>query len=63
MRSRLLTASAGKGFNLLIDLKRLIIEMRVHPSANASDVDAIQNEVQAKGMLPEIVKPSELSAH
>ena len=57
-----LATSAGKGFNLLIDLKRLITEIRVHPSAKADYVVSIQKEVERKGILPEIVKVSELAA-
>ena len=57
-----LAASAGKGFNLLIDLKRLVTEIRVHPSMKADYVGSIQKEVEKKGISPEIVKPSELAA-
>lgn len=55
-----LKATAGKGFNVLIDLKRLVTEIRVHPSANADYIVSIQNEVEKKGISPDIVKPSEL---
>lgn len=58
-----LLETAGKGFNLLIDLKRLVNEIRVHPSANADFIKAIQNDVAAKGISPEVVKTSELSVN
>lgn len=57
-----LVGTAGKGFNLLIDLKRLVNEIRVHPSANTDFIEAIQKGIAAKGLSPEIVKTSELSA-
>lgn len=56
-----LAASAGKGFNVLIDLKRLVTEIRVHPKSNPDYIALIQKEVEKKGLSPEIVKPSELA--
>jgi hypothetical protein len=57
-----LVASAGKGFNVLIDLKHLVSELRVHHSANPDYLGSIQREVERKGISPELVKRSELSA-
>ena len=47
---------------MLLDLKRLVTEIRVHPSADVDYVVSIQKEVEKKGISPEIVKPSELAA-
>ena len=57
-----LAASAGKGFNLLIDLTRLVTEIRVHPKSDPDYISLIQKEVERKGLSPTIVKPSELAA-
>ena len=57
-----LAASAGKGFNLLIDLKRLVSEIRVHPKSDLNYIALIQKEVARKGLSPEIVKSSEFAA-
>lgn len=55
-----LSASAGKGFNVLIDLKRLVTEIRVHPSSDANYIASVRQEVEKKGLSGEIVKASEL---
>jgi len=57
-----LAGSAGRGFNVLIDLKRLVTEIRVHPKSNPDYIALIQKEVEKKGLSAEIVKPSELAA-
>ena len=55
-----LVAAAGKGFNLLIDLKRLVREIRVHPSAPGDYADEIRRLLAAKHLSPELVRPSQL---
>lgn len=55
--------TAGKGFNLLIDLKRLVNEVRIHPSADQEYLESIQNEVARKGLAPDVVKRSEFAAN
>ena len=57
-----LSSSAGKGFNVLIDLKRLVSEIRVHPSAGEDYLHSIQREVESKGISQGVVMPSELPA-
>lgn len=54
-------ASAGKGFNILLDLQRLVTEIRVHPKSNSDYIALIQKEVEKKGISPVIVKLSELA--
>jgi len=56
-----LVINAGKGFNVLIDLKQLISEIRVHPNLPIEYVDTIKAEIEKNGISPDIVKPSELS--
>lgn len=55
-----LVLAAGKGFNVLIDLKQLISEIRVHPNSTAEYLDTIKAEIEARGASPDIVKTSEL---
>ncbi|MCA9094384.1 MAG: hypothetical protein KDA68_12920 [Planctomycetaceae bacterium] len=57
-----LAASAGRGFNVLVDLKRLITEIRVHPQSNSDYIKLIQEEIEKKDISPEIVRPSDLAA-
>lgn len=56
-----LAATVGTGFNLLIDLKRLVNEIRVHPSANGDFIRSIKDAIATKGMSPKFVRPSNLS--
>ena len=56
-----LVGTAGKGFNLLIDLKRLVAEIVVHPEAESGYAASIQAELATKGLDPDLVKNSELA--
>ena len=58
-----LVAAAGKGFNLLIDLKRLVTEIRIHPSAPSEYIDEIRRLVASKQLSPDLVNSSELEKH
>jgi hypothetical protein len=55
-----LVEGAGKGFNLLIDLKRLISEIRVHPSATSTHTNEIRRLAASKQLSPDLVHSSEL---
>jgi len=55
-----LGATAGKGFNLLIDLKRLVSEIRVHPSAPCEYADEIRRLLISKHLSSDLVRPSQL---
>lgn len=46
------------GFNLLIDLKRLIVEIRVHPDAGSSYIAEITEAIAASGLPAEAVRLS-----
>lgn len=56
-----LVDTAGKGFNVLIDLKRLISEIRVYPNSPSEYTDTIKAEIERSGISADIVKTSELS--
>jgi hypothetical protein len=53
--------TAKDGFNLLLDLKLLINEIRVHPSAPEVYLDEIRDLVSSNRLSPDIVRRSQLS--
>lgn len=55
-----LAESSPKGFNLLIDLARLVGEIRVSPTANQDYLDEARRLIAAKGLSPDVVRWSEL---
>lgn len=56
-----LVENAPGGFNLLLDLQHLILEIRVHPSSGDDYLEEIKQLVASKVLSPEIVKGSDLA--
>jgi hypothetical protein len=54
-------ATAKDGFNLLIDLQRLVNEIRVHPSASDDYLEEIRRLAVSKKLPAHVVRRSDLS--
>jgi hypothetical protein len=54
-------ASAASGFNLLIDLSRLVSEVRVCPGATEQYLEEVRRLLAVKGISPDAVRRSEIT--